>query len=121
MNGIRALVIGLVLVGVGSAPAFAQSDFLSSSPGPLSKEHGGLDSQNDCNACHTGGKSLSNDKCLGCHDHADLRARINAGEGYHASSKVKGRSCQTCHVEHKGRSFNIMGWRTVKGGEDGFD
>ena len=109
--------------GTGTRPAVAQSQsFTSSSPGPLTKEHASLDTDTKCNDCHVNDtKALSNDKCLGCHDHSDLKKRINAGEGYHSSAKVRGRKCETCHVEHEGRSFDIMGWRTIKGGEKGFD
>jgi hypothetical protein len=109
--------------GTGTRPALAQSQsFTSSSPGPLTREHASLDTDTKCNDCHVNDtKALSNDKCLGCHDHSDLKKRIAAGEGYHSSGKVRGRKCETCHVEHEGRSFDIMGWRTIKGGEKGFD
>jgi len=107
--------------GVPAARAQGQ-DFFTSSPGPLTVEHKDLDNQSRCNDCHVNGsKELSNDKCLACHDHSDLKKRIAAGEGYHSSAKVRGRKCETCHIEHKGRTFDIMGWRTVKGGEKGFD
>lgn len=119
-----ALLILLVALTWGGqlSSARAQNDFFKSSPGALTKEHASLDNQNNCNDCHVdGSKELSNEKCLSCHDHDNLRKRIKAGEGYHASAKVRGRKCETCHLEHKGRSFDIMGWRTVKGGEKGFD
>ena len=60
--------------------------------------------------CHTKGKELANDKCLGCHDHANQKAKIAAGRGFHASSKVAGRDCWTCHLEHKGKGHDVMGW-----------
>jgi len=111
--------------GVGTAPALAQDqdqDFFTSSPGPLTTEHKDLDDQTRCNDCHVNGsKALSNDKCLACHDHSDLKKRIDAGQGYHSSGAVRGRKCETCHVEHKKRTFDIMGWRTIKGGEKTFD
>ena len=113
----------LWLVAGGASAAWAQgSNFFTSSPGPLTKEHAALDTQSNCNDCHVNGsKELSNDKCLACHDHNDLKARISAGQGYHASGKVRGRKCETCHVEHQGRTFDVMGWRTVPGGEKKFD
>ena len=107
---------------MGSSAALAQSDFFTTSPGPLSTSHAGLDATDKCNECHVNGsKDLSNQKCLDCHDHNDLRGRIGAGKGFHASPGVKGKSCQTCHKEHKGRAFDVMGWNAVKGGEKGFD
>jgi len=116
----RTVVIALaILLGFGGAAR--ADDFFSSSPGPLSSSHAGLDTQDHCNDCHTGGRDLSNDKCLGCHDHSDLKARIDAGKGFHSSSQVKGKNCQTCHLEHKGRSYDVMGWRTMTGGMNGFD
>ena len=70
-------------------------------------------------ATSTARKDLSNDKCLGCHDHKDLDARINAGKGFHASALVKGKNCEICHLEHKGRGYDIMGWRSVAGRREG--
>ncbi len=107
----------------GPSPALAQQqNFFTSSPGPLTTEHAELDNQDRCEDCHVNGsKQLSNDKCLGCHDHDNLKKRIAAGQGYHSSGAVRGRKCETCHVEHKKRGFDIMGWRTIKGGEKGFN
>ncbi len=117
-----AVAAAVVVVAVLSAQrvAWAQDDFLRSSPGDLSRSHASIDGQDHCNDCHTGGKGLSNDKCLDCHDHNDLRARIRAGEGFHASAKVRNRKCETCHLEHKGRGYDLMGWKSV-GGMKSFD
>jgi hypothetical protein len=105
---LRLIVIALVTVA--ASPAYAQSDFFTTSPGQLASSHAALDSQDKCNDCHVNGsKDLSNDKCLNCHDHNDLRSRINAGKGFHASPAVKGKNCQTCHSDHKGRGFDPMG------------
>ncbi len=115
-------VIGLCLTPAEYERARAQNaDFFKSSPGPLSKEHAEWDNEAGCNDCHTNGKELSNEKCLGCHDHKNLKKRIDANEGYHASAGVKGRPCETCHIEHKGRGFDIFGWKVVAGGEEKFD
>ncbi|MEO8703308.1 MAG: cytochrome c3 family protein [Kofleriaceae bacterium] len=107
---------------LGAGHARAQGDFFTSSPGPLATSHASLDDPAKCNECHiNGSKELSNQKCLDCHDHNDLRARINAGQGFHASAAVKGKSCNTCHKDHQKRGFDIMGWNSVKGGEKNFD
>lgn len=120
-----AAVVLYLISGSGDGPRSAAAqgnDFFTSTPGPLAKEHASLDNQNGCNDCHVDGtKAVDSNKCLDCHDHQDLRARIRAGKGYHASSKVRGKACATCHVDHEGRNFDIMGWRTVKGGMKGFD
>ncbi len=97
-------------------------DFFSTSPGPLSLSHASIDNADHCNDCHIDGTSeVSNNKCLNCHDHNDLRARIRAGKGFHATSTVKGKACKTCHTEHKQRGWDIMGWNSIKGGTKGFD
>ncbi len=116
---VAGVAIALVVLGwVGPARA---DDFFSSSPGALSSSHKDFDGQDNCNDCHDGGRDTVNSKCLGCHDHSDLKQRIDAGKGFHASSSVKGKQCQTCHLEHKGRGYDIMGWKNLKGGQNGFD
>ena len=111
----------LVLLSVVARPALADQ-FFGSSPGPLTRSHATLDAQDHCNDCHVGdSKELSNDKCLGCHDHQNLGARISAGKGFHASAQVKGKKCESCHHEHKNRDYDLMGWPSIKGGEKGFD
>lgn len=115
---VTLVVAVLVSMFVGTAHA----DFFSSSPGALSKSHATLDNQSKCNDCHVNGTSeVSNELCLGCHDHKDLAARINAGKGFHASGLVKGKECEDCHNEHKGRDFDLMGWNKIRGGQKGFD
>ncbi len=113
-------VIALAVVVLLVRPAAA--DFFSSSPGQLSQSHAALDNANQCNDCHVNGtKDLDDRKCLDCHDHNDLKARIASGKGYHASSAVKGKPCKSCHLEHKGRGYDIMGWKSVQGGQKQFN
>jgi hypothetical protein len=109
----------LLLASTGSARA--QQDFFRSSPGDLSKSHEDIDGQANCNECHDGGKTTNDNKCLNCHDHKDLKQRIDARQGFHASNKVSGKKCERCHLEHRGRKFDIRGWPSVAGGEKGFD
>ncbi len=116
---LRALVVLALLLGVRPAVA---GDFFASSPGPLANSHASLDDQNHCNDCHVdGSKDVSNDKCLNCHDHQDLKTRISQGKGFHASSGVKGKDCKTCHLDHKGKGYDIMGWKSVPGGQKAFN
>ena len=49
-----------------------------------------------------------------------MKRRIESGKGFHSSEKVAGKNCWVCHVEHKGRAHEIMGWAKV-GGRDKFD
>jgi len=117
---VAAFVIAL-LVTCFASRAIAD-DFFSSKPGDLTSSHGALDDPQHCNDCHLNGtKDLSNDKCLGCHDHNNLKGRIESGKGFHSSTLVKGKKCETCHIEHKGRSFDIMGWKNIPGGQKTFD
>ena len=125
----KSVVIALVALGLlavvslVAGPRVARADdFFSTSPGPLSNSHGSLDNAQQCNDCHVDGtREVSNQKCLNCHDHQDLGARINSGKGFHASANVKGKNCKTCHTEHKGKGQDIMGWKSVQGGKAGFD
>ena len=123
MTGLRAFAIAAVLVLAWLRPGVAHADdFFGSSPGALTNSHGALDDQAHCNDCHiNNSRELSNDKCLACHDHNNLGARINAGKGFHSSPLVKGKKCETCHHEHKGKGYDLMGWSSIKGGQDNFD
>ncbi len=120
----RLGLVGLALVLVamfGWSQAARADDFFTSSPGALTNSHATIDGPDHCNDCHVNGsKELTNDKCLGCHDHKDLAGRISAGKGYHASAGVRGKKCETCHHEHDKRK-DIMGWSSVVGGQDKFD
>ncbi len=118
MTVTRLLIALAVLCAASVANA---DDFLKSSPGELAKSHAGLDNEGGCNTCHDdGAKTVSNAKCLGCHDHSDMKKRIESGQGFHSSDKVKGRQCQLCHKEHRGKNFDLMGWQTL-GGTAKFD
>jgi len=114
-------LVAVVAILLGGARTAIADDFFSSSPGPLAESHAALDNQARCNDCHVDGtNAISDAKCLSCHDHKDLQARINQGKGFHASPQVKNKRCQTCHLEHKGRRFDIMGWKS-QGGEQNFN
>jgi hypothetical protein len=120
------VLLGLILwIGLGVRAHVARAggdDFFGSSPGPLTTSHAALDVKEHCADCHVGdSKEVASDRCLGCHDHQKLDGRIKRGEGFHASAGVKGKKCESCHHEHKGRAYDLMGWSAVKGGEKGFD
>lgn len=118
----RAIALAALIFGLAFAGRVWADDFFGNSPGPLTSSHGALDAKDRCDDCHVGdSKELSNDKCLGCHDHQDLAGRIAAGKGFHASPVVKGKKCESCHHEHKGRAYDLMGWASIKGAEKGFD
>lgn len=114
----RIAVVVLVLSAFCSIAR--ADDFLKSSPGELATAHASLDAQDKCTTCHEPDNSLSANKCLSCHEHQDLKKRIDKNEGFHVSVKVKGVACKLCHQEHRGRKFDLMGWRAI-GGEAAFD
>jgi hypothetical protein len=124
LTAMKGIAIAMVLAAsavVASSAAYAD-DFFSSSPGPLTSSHAAFDTQDKCNDCHVNGtREVSSQKCLDCHDHKDLAGRINAGKGFHATADVKGKKCEACHHEHKGRSYDLMGWVSIKGGQKAFD
>ncbi|MBK8012634.1 MAG: cytochrome c3 family protein [Deltaproteobacteria bacterium] len=104
---VRALLLGLGLalfVGLGLArPRVAGAQ---APPGPMSRAHEDLGGSLECNNCHLGSmgdgrSSVSDDKCLSCHTHQPLRARIRAGKGFHAAKEVTSKACADCHPEHR--------------------
>ena len=97
------------------AVAFGQG-----SPGPLAAGHATWDAASACSVCHSDTQpDVPRAKCLACH--APIASRINARRGFHANAWVSGKACESCHNDHKGRRFDLMGWRAVRGGHAGFE
>jgi hypothetical protein len=91
-----------------------------SSPGPLVLGHRELDDLGACDRCHVDSSAaVDGNKCLTCHD--TVGQRMFQGKGFHSSAIVRGKPCETCHADHKGRGYDPMGWRSMRGGRDGFD
>ena len=107
---ISAWVPGAFLVGLLPVCAGAQL-----SPGELSKPHAALDGSAGCLECHSSGKGVDAARCLSCH--LPLSQRIAAGKGLHAQADYG--ACETCHIEHHGREFEIVWWGEE--GEAAFD
>ncbi|MGA9118965.1 MAG: hypothetical protein WB699_06330 [Bacteroidota bacterium] len=80
---------------------FALRSLAQISPGPLSIAHASLEGLDHCTACHTLGKTLSNENCLHCH--GEIGSRMREGKGFHAN--LSSRQCVECHKEHHGRDF----------------
>jgi hypothetical protein len=93
-----ALVVVLIARG-------ASAQLLS--PGPLSRAHASIDTDNDCGKCHASGKQVVAQLCLDCHK--DLAAELAASRGLHGK-QYKGQSCETCHVEHVGKNAKLIRW-----------
>jgi len=84
------------------------------SPGDLHKSHAFLEGVKDCTKCHGFGSKLVVDKCLVCHR---LIARERqSDQGLHSRSDY--RECQLCHVEHQGRTYDLVYWGN---GQEHFD
>ncbi len=84
-------------IAILAFPRLAHAQLLS--PGPLSKAHASIEGDQHCSDCHSSGKRVDQNACLKCH--ADLGARIAAGQGLHGL-QYKGKPCESCHVEHLG-------------------
>ncbi|MGB5704061.1 MAG: hypothetical protein WBM48_14660, partial [Polyangiales bacterium] len=103
------IIFSVALAGaVGGAlmPRPSGAQFLS--PGKLSAAHAEIDGDMNCSECHSTGKRIDMDACLGCHD--DLHARIRRGEGLHSRPEYREKSCGRCHVEHLGRDAKLVRW-----------
>jgi hypothetical protein len=84
------------------------------SPGPLHRAHARLEGMRNCTACHAAGKRIAPEKCLSCH--TLIRSEMDAGTGLHAKGTHD--RCETCHIEHHGRDFDLIYW---KGGQKAFN
>jgi hypothetical protein len=101
----------LVAVLLAAKLAAAQEGYFRVAPGPLNEGHAAYDNSDGCPKCHVSGQGVTNQKCLSCH------GAVQQKGGLHAT--FAGRPCINCHVEHKGRAFNIIEWKNV-GGRDTF-
>ena len=118
-----AIVLAMVAAcSQGELTTGAETPTVISSPGPLIMGHRELDDLGACDRCHVDGdpkRGISADKCLSCHNL--LAVRLKQSKGFHASPIVRDKPCEICHADHRGRSFDPMGWRSLEGGRDGFD
>ena len=120
MTGRQSAAICLSLVIVAAValgalvPRPTGAQFLS--PGKLSSSHSELEGDANCGQCHSTGKRVDTDACLGCHD--DLAARIRQRAGLHGA-EYRGQECGGCHVEHLGRNARLVRW--PGGGKARFD
>lgn len=101
----RSLVF-MALMTVASAASAALGPFDSMvMPGKVIKAHRQF--ENDCSNCHVPfSKEGQQQRCVACHDHADIAQDIAKKRGYHGH--LKDVSCKRCHTEHKGRDAKIV-------------
>ena len=105
-TSLAVLVAALLTGSAGSAQI---------SPGPLVRPHAELEGSLNCFQCHRVGHGVDAGLCLQCH--APLRQRMRQGEGFHAGGAFM--QCETCHIEHHGRDFELIWWG--EGGRESFD
>lgn len=92
----------------------ATSSWAQISPGELHRSHAFLEGVQNCGNCHGTDRELVAEKCLACH--SLIQAGLDAHTGLHGGQEY--RQCQTCHVEHQGRDFALIYWKT---GQKSFD
>jgi len=76
-------------------------------PGDLTLAHEEFETQ--CDSCHDHfEKANQSHLCIDCHEVVQLDLKEKSG--FHGKlSKVQIADCQSCHTDHKGRSFDISG------------
>jgi len=106
----KLLVTGLALIAIGfQVTARSASIETLVMPGQVSEAHAGIEAE--CSGCHAPfSKTLQRDLCLSCHDHKNVMEDLRTGTGFHGRSEtVANLECATCHKEHEGREFDIVG------------
>ena len=100
-------IVSLFACGEPMPPPVMTASTISS-PGPLAAAHETI----ACESCHASASAeTSNDKCLDCH--SPIRDRIVANKGLHGSLVARTKLCSTCHSDHKGRGYDILGWKSI--------
>ena len=99
----KAWSVGLLCSLSFLFPKVVMSQF---SPGSMSSPHSQLEGSSNCSNCHERGRGVSATLCLDCH--GLLALRIRRGEGLHVQPGYD--ACQTCHVDHQGREFDLIWW-----------
>ena len=102
------MALGRLAVLGGLVAGLACAQF---SPGALSKAHHSLDGPAHCTTCHVIGAGKTKFNCLGCH--TEIRSRLAARRGYHATlvKQIGDQSnCVKCHSEHNGEVFVPVRW-----------
>ena len=102
----RTLFGGFLCVVVVLSTASVRAQI---SPGELSTAHASLEGMDKCTTCHSLGKNIDNEKCLGCH--TDIADRMSRRAGLHGG--LRSHKCVECHKEHHGRGFSIVRFDTT--------
>lgn len=82
------------------------------SPGPVIEGHAAI--ATDCFACHQPGRGASAQRCVGCHETADIGLRTTQGVPVAARATIRAsfhqalieQDCMACHSDHAGPRLN---------------
>lgn len=80
--------------------------FAQFSPGELSDPHAFLTGNQNCDKCHSKGKSVDNDDCLDCH--LPIKITLKNKSGFHGNENLN--DCYICHSDHNGSAFSMVYW-----------
>lgn len=103
----RYIAVALTVLVFLSVQAEAQILEKLVMPGPVSDAHAKTEA--NCDACHAPfSKEKQRSLCLDCHE--DVGKDLVAGVGFHGrNASIRAAECATCHTEHEGRDFDIVG------------
>jgi hypothetical protein len=108
----KYFAVGLLAIAMGMLVNSSVHGQIS--PGELHQSHAFLEGVENCSKCHGSGRQLVPEKCLACH--TIVRDEMQNHTGLHGVQQYK--ECQTCHVEHQGRTYDLVYW---KDGQKNFD
>ncbi len=98
------IIIGII---AGIVLLMVQFPHTMLSPGELIQGH--QDISNDCFSCHAPFGGIENNKCIACHNLAEIgRDTVGAGNTISGKEKIlfhqnlSSQSCTACHSDHKG-------------------
>jgi hypothetical protein len=103
VTGLRVagVLLFMTLCVLSAATASAQISALVS-PGRLNRAHASLEGVGSCLSCHSAGRRIAAEKCLGCHK--PVAERIAKKVGVHRQVTT---DCIGCHVEHAGADAEL--------------
>lgn len=106
-RSIYCLLVSILVMTFAQASYSQSLKQLFLMPGELSESHSDVESK--CESCHIEfDKSGQTRLCLDCHE--DIDKDITASKGFHGlNNKIRQSECNSCHTDHKGRSFDIVG------------
>jgi hypothetical protein len=106
-NFVWALLVGLFCLANASVSGAASIEKLLM-PGDVIAGHAKYEAE--CTKCHDRSFTDKNQNkmCLDCHK--EVRADFDKEKGFHGRSKgMKERECRSCHTDHKGRDYDVVG------------